>query len=203
MWDRRPQAGYEGPGPLAQAPAYAQNCRRAYYRVAGFLPIRLTPIDPSDVAAAIFDLSLPDPLMQPLGTEEEDSPLAERLRRLEEKLDLLLGATSIEVPRQLSGKDRRSLVFSGSGLALDVTWCFRRGDVYKLELLLPPPYSRTLRAVVRSVEDSAAHVEVGSLRRLALALTHMEVDERDALIAYSYDLQRFALRSRVEPGASE
>lgn len=176
--------------------AMRRDGRRAYYRVAGMLPIRVTPLDPELVDAAIFDLSMPDPLCQPVAENEEDSPLAARLRRIEEKLDLLLGVSPVEVPRQLSGRDRQSVVFSGSGLALDVTWSFRQGDAYRVEILLPPPYARTLRAVAYAVRDSDPAVGADAFRSLPLALTHMDDDDRDELVAYSYDLQRFALRAR-------
>lgn len=171
--------------------------RRAYYRVEALLPIRLTRIAPEDVDAAIFDLSLPDPLLQPIEEMEGDAALQERLRRIEEKLDLLLGASPVDVPRRLSGRDRRHVVFSGAGLALDVDFVARRGEAFKLEILLPPPYGRTLRAVARVVTGTGTG---GAGRRLALALDHMEDEERDALVAYSYDLQRFALRTRDAGG---
>lgn len=170
--------------------------RRAYYRVEALLPIRLTALDPSEVDAAIFDLSLPDPLLQPVAEESGDTALMARLQRIEEKLDLLLGATPVAIPRPLGGRDRRSVVFSGSGLALDVDRPARRGDAFRVEILLPPPHGRTVRAVARVVRDAGLEVPVGTSRKLALALDHMEDEERDALVAYSYDLQRFALRTR-------
>jgi hypothetical protein len=198
MWGReqREEKGVPGPGvdPSVLAPA----CRRAYYRVSGLLPIRLTPISRDEVATAVFDLSIPDPLLQPIAEGSEDTPLMERLRRIEDKLDLLLGASSIDVPSRLSGRDRQSIIFSGAGLSLDVTWFFAKRDAYKVEILLPPPYSRTLRAVAEAVCDAPADVKGDGLRNLPLALTYMEDEERDALVAYSYDLQRFALRTRVE-----
>ena len=173
------------------------RCRRAYYRVAGLLPIRLIPLANAEVDPAIFDLSLPDVLLQPIEEGEENAPLMARLRRIEEKLDLLLGASPVDTPRQLSGVDRQSIVFSGSGVSLDVTWSFRRGDAYRVEMLLPSPYSRAVRAVAFAVEDSDSEFLGDALRPLAVELRHMEVDDRDALIAFSYDLQRIALRSRV------
>ena len=76
----------------SEAPGGDPAARRAYYRVEGVLPIRLTPLAPEDVEAAVFDLSMPDPLCAPIGEAEgeEESPMAARLRRIEEKLDLLL-----------------------------------------------------------------------------------------------------------------
>ena len=159
--------------------------------------LRLTPIAPRDLEAEIFDLSLPDPLVQPIvDAGEVDSVLMERLRRLEEKIDLLLGRAQIDVPRQLCGRDRRSVVFSGSGLSLDVDWSFRRGDAYKVEILLPPPYCRTVRCITEAVRDAPPPVRGEEQRTLPLAIRHMEDEERDALVAYSYDLQRIELRAR-------
>jgi hypothetical protein len=195
MWrrDHENEAGPQASG----AAALEAGCRRSYFRVTGMLPIRLHAVEPSDLDAEIFDLSMPDPLLQPIGEEGEvDSPLMERLRRLEEKLDLLLGQARVEVPRPLSGRDRKSVVFSGSGLALDVAWGFRRGDYFKVEVLLPPPYSRLVRCLAEAVEDAPRSVGDGGLRLLPLAIRHMEADERDALVAYSYDLQRTELRAR-------
>jgi len=169
--------------------------------VEGRLPIRLRRLDPDDVEAAVFDLSLPDPLLQPIEEEGEDTALMARLRRIEEKLDLLLGQSPIAVPRPLSGSDRVPVVFSGAGLALDVETPYQQGEAVHIEMLLPPPYVRTLRAVGTTVSDSASTAATGRPGRLAIALTHMDDEERDALVAYSYDVQRFQLRSRGESGA--
>lgn len=184
-------------------PARIGEDRRAYYRVSGLLPIRVTPIQEDQVEAAIFDLSMPDPLLAPLDGEDEDAPLTARLRRIEEKLDLLLGAAQIEAPKNLAGRDRRSVVFSGSGLCLDWQGSFRKGDAFRVEILLPPPYSRPVRAIARCVHDASPEVPDSEEQAMALALDHMEPDERDALIAYSYDLQRFALRARQSPASGE
>jgi len=199
MWHQGFRSGFTTGNPDGQTRGSESgtDCRRAYYRVAGILPIRLTPLVGSEIDVAIFDLSLPDPLMQPIEEEDESAPLMARLRRLEEKLDLLLGATRIDLPRPLSGRDRRSLVFSGSGLALEVDWSFQRGDAYHVEILLPAPYSRVVRAVGFAVEDSPAEATEGTPRRLAIGLRHMETEDRDDLVAYSYDLQRVALRARA------
>ncbi len=180
----------------------SSDCRRAYYRVPAILPVRITPLEREAVEAAIFDLSLPDPLAQPIAgaDDEEDAPLMARLRRIEEKLDLLLGASPVEVPESLTGKDRRPVVFSGSGLALDVPFSFKRGDPFKVEILLPAPYCRIVRSVAEAVRDPSPASERKGQRFLALALRHMEDDERDTLVAYSYDVQRAELRARNRGG---
>ena len=200
MWHRE-AAGEEGLaiGPTGRSLAESA-CRRAYYRVEGILPIRLTPLRPEDVEAAIFDLALPDPLQAPIDEGEEDSPLAARMRRIEEKLDLLLGNARVDVPRPLTGRDRRPLVFSGSGIRLEVDWAYRRADPYRVEILLPPPYLRLVRAVARAVDDPPGTPRHDAPRPLALRIEHMPDEDRDALVAYSYDLQRIALRARVDSG---
>jgi hypothetical protein len=198
MWSKISGVGKAGFSSMANGAAARPECRRAYYRVAGVLPIRLTPVAAEDLETAIFELSLPDPLLQPRGEGEESGPLMERLRRIEEKLDLLLGESPVQVPRRLAAEDRQSLVFSGSGLALDVAWAFRKGDAYRVEMELPPPYSRTVRAVGVAVKEAASEVRECGRRSLALAFQHMPDDDRDAVVAYTYDLQRIALRSRCE-----
>lgn len=189
--------GARSPGATGAASGKAVD-RRAYYRVSGMLPVRIEPLAAHAVEAAIFDLSIPDPLRQPVAEEEADSVLATRLRRIEEKLDLLLGALPGDRAQPLSGRDRKAVVFSGAGLRLEVERPYATGDAFSVEILLPPPYLRTLRAVGRAVSHPEAALAEGRARPLALALRHMEPEERDALIAYSYDLQRFALRHRDE-----
>ncbi len=201
MWRReqRNESGHE----RAEADLGEGLDRRAYYRVTGHLPIRVFALAPHEVDAAVFDLSLPDPLLQPVEIEgDEGSVLSERLRRIEEKLDLLLGAAAVEAPKRLSGRDRKLVTFSGAGIALPVTTSFAKGDAFKIDLLLPPPYARTLRAVGIAVADSVGGIGEGDPQTLPLALTYMEAEERDALVAYSYDLQRFALRTRGSDGES-
>ena len=130
--------------------------------------------------------------------EMEQHPLisSQCLRRIEEKLDLLLDAGEIPVPRPLSGRDRRLIVFSGGGLALDADFDFARGDAYRVEMLLPAPYARIVRAVAEAVGDSAETLARSGGRRLALAFRQIQPAERDAVVAYGYDLQRIALRAK-------
>jgi hypothetical protein len=73
-----------------------------------------------------------------------------------------------------------------------------------VEILLPAPYNRLLRAVGEVVEDSREEIRADASQRLALALRHMHDEERDAIVAYSYDLQRIALRaSRAGRGRTD
>lgn len=185
-----------GVGEAYGAAGAAPECRRAYYRVEALLAVRVRPLSPESVDSEIFDLSLPDPLLQPVDEAEADSPLVARLRRIEEKLDLLLGHSQIDIPQPLAGRDRQSVVFSGAGLCLDVDNRFEKGDAFAVEILLPPPHLRTVRAVGVAVSDAHSASGAGPKYSLALSLDHMEDEERDALVAYSYDLQRFELRTR-------
>lgn len=182
--------------------------RRAYYRVSSVLPLRVRPLAPEAVESAIYDLSLPDPLARSSEPEAEgSSALLARLRRIEEKLDRLLGSAGIDAPQPLSGRDRKRVTFSGAGLSVDVDFEFRRGDVFRVELLLPAVYpARIVRAVGEAVWDACdaeARAESGFGHRLALAFLHIETPERDALVAFSYDLQRRALRARRDEAAVE
>lgn len=199
MWQRIGQSDEDRSQDLAAGDGAGRSARRAYYRVSGFLPIRVTPLAPEGIEAAIFDLGLPDPLAAgAFEALDEKSGLALRLRRIEEKLDMLLGAASIEAARPLSGRDRRFVIFSGAGVAFDVDFVFARGDAFKVELLLPTPTPRVVRAVARSVNGADERGRAGDPRRLALAFHHIEAPDRDALVAYSYDLQRLSLRARTE-----
>lgn len=169
--------------------------RRAYYRVEGRLPVRLTPIAEHEVDRAVFELASPSALETPIDDDEAPGPLQDRMRRLEEKLDLLLRKVGVELPRPLGAADVRGLVFSGSGLAVEVEQAFRAGDRFRVEILLPAPSRRLVRGVAEAVSDSPPGIGPDSPARLALAFRHMSDEDRDALVAHGYDLQRVALRA--------
>ncbi len=206
MWQRTLRSGERraarSTDPQAGTGAGYEAVRRAYYRVEAWVPVRLSPIEPEAIEAAVYDLSLPDPLAVPFTLEgPERTALLARLRRIEDKLDLLLSAAAIEAPRPLSGRDRRRVLFSGGGLSLDVDFDFVRGAAYRVEMLLPAPYARVVRAIAEAVSD-ASEMPPGPARRLGLAFRHILPAERDAIVAYSYDLQRAVLRAKHHETAS-
>lgn len=166
-------------------------CRRAYYRVNGSLPIRAIRLAPDEVDKAVFELSL-----QHSSGDEEESALLERLRRIEEKLDLLLAGDVEKQPAPLGAADLECVVFSGAGLSMPIDDVCVEGDAFRIEILLPGPDSRTLHSVARAVADSTPMEDGVARHQVALALEHMNEDDRDALVAYSYELQRMELRSR-------
>lgn len=174
-----------------------QACRRAYYRVMATLPIRLTPLPEDEIEGAIFELSMPSSIAPPpVAPGDEESMLFERLRRIEEKLDLLLGEANVDIERPLGGADLELLVFSGSGLSLQVDHDVDRGAAFRVEILLPAPDRRLVRGIGRAVEAAKPAADGVARYDLALSLDHMIDEDRDALVAFSYDLQRVALRAR-------
>lgn len=177
------------------------DCRRAYYRVTGRLPIRVERLADEELEAAIFDLVSPLRLLGPAstGSDAEESALFERLRRIEEKLDLLLGLSHPDRPEPLGSADLEWIVFSGSGVSLPVEFGFETGDWFRVEMLLPGSEARIVRGIGRAVEGAKLEPETGRAE-LALALEHMHEDDRDALVAHSYELQRAALRARDAAG---
>jgi len=175
--------------------AASEDRRRAYYRVEGWLPLRLTPFSEQELDQALFELGTPSALATRKVDEEDSGPLQDRMRRLEEKLDLLLRHVGIEVPRPLGAQDLRELIFSGSGLGVQVDHAFRAGDRFRVEILLPAPTRRLVRAVAEAVSDSPPWIGPEAPARLALAFRHITEEDRDALVAHGYDLQRVALRA--------
>ena len=166
-------------------------CRRTYYRVQALLPIRLTPIEEDDVEKAVFELSL-----QPARPSDDESATMERLRRIEEKLDLLLAGNDPGARRPLGVADVECVVFSGAGLAMPVEQPCRENDRFRTEILLPGAEGRVLRAVARAVADSSLMEDGVARHHVALALDHMNDEDRDALVSHSYELQRAELRAR-------
>lgn len=206
MWQRFDFGGSKGRSDREPGQASDPASRRAYYRVSSVVPLRVRPLARDEVEAAIYDLSLPDPLTRSAESDgEAPTAMSMQLRRIEEKLDRLLAAAGQDAPQPLSGRDRKRVTFSGNGLSLEVDFEFRRGDAFRIDLLLPPVYpARIVRAVGEAVwdaSDPAARPELGSRRRLALSFRHIEDPERDALVAYSYDVQRRVLRARRDEAA--
>jgi hypothetical protein len=159
--------------------------------VTGSLPVRVSSLDPEEVEKAIFELSL-----QPALRDEEESLLMERLRRIEEKLDLILSGNDPTAPRPLGAADLECVVFSGAGLSLPVDEPCREGQIFKVEILLPGSEGRVIRSVARAVEDSSPMADGVPRHHVALSLDHMHEDDRDALVSHSYELQRKELRAR-------
>jgi hypothetical protein len=202
MWQHILRSGDRPTLESGETEAQTGSSRRGYYRVEAWVPVRLTRLAPESVGAAVYDLSLPEPTAALTSLDgPERSALLARLRRIEDKLDLLLTAASIDVPRPLSGRDRRLIVFSGGGLSLDVDFECERGVSFRVELLLPAPYSRVVRAVAETVQASRRSAGGGS-GRLGLAFRHISPAERDAIVGYSYDLQRVALRAKSHAAAA-
>ena len=141
MWRRIIAGGEPGTDWKSENDGYARKPRRAYSRVQAWVPVRVTPLAPRDLAALVYDVS---------------------------------------------GRDRR----------LDVDFDFVKGDLWRVELLLPAPYSRVIRAVAEAVEDSVKTSSAAATQRLALSFRHIQPIERDAIVAYSYDLQRVTLRAK-------
>lgn len=166
-------------------------CRRTYYRVQTLLPVRLTPIAEDEVEKAVFELSL-----QPALPSEDESPTMERLRRIEEKLDLLLAGNDPGAKRPLGVADVECVVFSGAGLSMPIDQPCRANEMFRAEILLPGAEGRVLRAVARAVADSSLMEDGVARHHVALALDHMNDEDRSALVSHSYELQRAELRAR-------
>ncbi len=178
--------------------AHAGSERRAYFRVATRLPLRLTPLGEEEVRILEREINTPKPELGVLA----DPALSAALRRIEEKLNLLLDGAGHEPTRPIGEADRSNLVLSGSGLRSETRESFQTGDPVRVELLLPETPVRQVTALA-SVVYSAQLMEPEGSRRLALRFTAIDEGDRDAVVRHICEVQRLALRKRVRTGHPE
>ena len=169
--------------------------RRAYFRVTTQLPVRVRKLEPSVVPALAMAISA----MVDTDQEVADPALAARLDAIERKLDLLLAIIDPDQPRPLGVEDTCKLSLSGAGLGLRVDEPFSAHDDVLVEILLPDSPPRSVRALSRPIiEDGAAGGRPGAI---AFAFHLISDADRDAIVRFSYDVQRSQLRTRSREGA--
>jgi len=175
--------------------ANAELSRRAYFRVQTHIPLRLGWLtsEQAQVLVHSIETSRRDEL------SIRDDGLRVILQRIEEKLDLLLQAQQGGAPLSLGQIEPQRVALSGSGLETGTAEPFRPGDPVKVELLLPGTTPRPITALARVVYGPSRRVSEGQ-ESVALAFSHVDESDRDAIVRHVYDVQRLMLRERKQPG---
>jgi len=163
---------------------------RAYFRVRVDIPLRITPIEDSELEKHTTEvLSLVD-----LPTPEMDLALVGWLDRIERKLDRLLAQQGL---LDLDGTvlDRReSIDLSAAGFRFESTEPAEPGSAVLVELELPEVPVRLIRCVgrvtaSRTLSDSSRHA-------ISIAFETIRQSDRDAVVRYTLVVQREAIRGR-------
>jgi len=165
---------------------------RAAFRVSAELPIRYRPLAAAEAARLALEIEQARD-----GESELPARLADRLQRIEHKLDLVLHQLDPSQPPPLSARDGASIALSAAGVALAAKQALPLDSLVLVELLLPGPAPRPVRAVARVARcQEKRGPEAGLL--LAFAFRAIHCDDREAIARFANEVQRADLRRRSE-----
>lgn len=174
----------------------AQGDRRAYFRVPARIAVRHRYVAQDELDAFERELAL-------RGSEPPlpvDPGLRALLDRIERKLDRILVRLEPDRVAPLGEADVRAVEISGSGVRYDCTDPAAVGDHVLVEMLLPGTPPRAVAAIGEIVFRQEA--ESGAPGCIAVRFTAIDEADREAIIRYTYEVQRVALRARAVGGAA-
>jgi hypothetical protein len=172
--------------------------QRSYYRVLTRIPIRIRRLDPSEVPSVSMLIANPvDPFV-----EVSDPALAVVLQRVENKLDVVLSHLEPGHPRPLGDRDIQKVSLSASGVGCEMNEQLSLHDDVLVEFLLPEAPARHVRAIARPVMPGDLADGVRGTPQ-AFAFHVISDADRDAIVHYSYDVQRLQLRECAQAKSSE
>ncbi len=185
--------------------------RREYFRIDDSIRVSYTVVDPESVPEDIDErvhndrfsvMTRLQGISQHLSAsfhriEQRDPDVADYLKALDEKIDLL-GQSFLAEEKEMLGQPSRSVNLSAGGLALDVAEQLTLGDRVEIKLLLLPTYTGVLaygevvgiEANPQSEQDYPFHVRIN--------FTHIRGSDQDALIRHIMRRQGEMLRQRRE-----
>lgn len=195
MQARSPATGDEtrSSDPAGAPPDAEGRCRRAYFRVATRLSLRVTWLPAEKVDSVELEIQGP----RDGQLEIEDPAVARQLRQIEAKIDLLLSKLGHDVARPLGRGDLQEVSISGSGLRMQTRETFRTNDYVQVEVLLPGTPPHPVRAVARIVQVAEGR-SARSPSEVAMVFTSISEEDREAVIRHAYEVQRLSLRSRSD-----
>jgi len=184
--------------------------RREFFRIDDSIRVSCRVIEPGEQPVTLDDRQSPDDrftvmtrlqaISQRLSAhlhriEQRDTDVAEYLRALDEKIDLL-GQSYLADSSELLGQPFLSVNLSAGGLAMEVAEPLAMGDRVEIKLLLLPAYTGVVAygevvGVERSQEGNADypyHVRIN--------FTLIRESDQDALIRHIMRRQGEMLRQR-------
>ncbi len=171
-----------------QAVGYRGDCRRDFFRVSTWLPIRLRRL--TTAAAGELERELDTPAA---GSATVTDPVLEkRLCALEAKLDLLLRSSGHEIDEPVSRSPKRPVELSGSGLRVEVPGFLRRGDLVRVEVELPEERGRAI-VILADVVSGNDGREMDGRRGVAVCFRSIRHRDREAIVRHAYEVQRLDL----------
>ena len=168
--------------------SYEGKCRRGYFRVETWLPLRLRRVTSESAERLARELEAP----AEESAAVSDPVLEARLCTLESKLDQLLIAAGQKIDEPLGKTPKRSVQLSGSGLRAEVPGVLRRGDVVRVELELPEERGRTIQILADVVSGNDRRDRSGG-KGVAVHFRSIRHRDREAIVRHAYEVQRLDL----------
>ncbi len=167
---------------------YSGECRRDFFRVSTWLPIRVRRL--TSEAASELARELDTPAEE--SATVSDPILEARLFSLESKLDVLLKGLGHALDEPVSKLPKQSVELSGSGLRVEAPGLFRRGDVARVEIELPEERGRAISILADVVSGNDARERAGR-KGMAVCFRAIRNRDREAIVRHAYEVQRLDL----------
>lgn len=184
--------------------------RREFFRIDDSIQVSYRVIESAELPATIDDQRLQNDrftvmtrlhaISQRLSSsfhriEQRDPDMAEYLKALDEKIDLL-GKSFLAEEEGMLGQPSRSVNLSAGGLAMDVSEVLTVGDLVEIKLLLLPAYTGVV--AFGEVVDVAAsqNRDVEYPYHVRINFTLIRDSDQDALIRHIMRRQGEMLRHR-------
>jgi hypothetical protein len=182
---------------------------RSYARVDVELPLRARRVDPAEAKALAGRFGseptyLERPRREPReagAASWERSALAAilgRLDALESAIEKIAAALQVDLVEGGPWVEGETVSLSGSGIGARLPQPLERGDFVELELSLlgdPSATVRGLAEVASFLRPDGADVPVGRFH-VGLSFAAIHDEDREAIIRYSFRIQRATLRER-------
>jgi hypothetical protein len=187
------------------------SCRRSFARIDSRLPVRLRLIDATDAAALAERLAVEptyservaaDPAKRHANDGSWDkaalSSILAQLDRLERAVTRIADAMRVDLTDAGAWVEGETVNLSGAGLGAHVTQRIEQGSLVELEMTLlgdPTIVLRAVGRVVSLVHPDGRTLPVGRFH-LGIAFDAIHEEDRQALVRYTFKLQREQLRRR-------
>lgn len=194
------------------------DSRRAFARVSKQLPVRIRMLDENEAQTlaerftnepTYTERVIADPKMRSTETNQWDraalSSIIAQLDRLETAVARIAEALKVDVHDAGVWMEGHTVDLSGSGLGVHVSERIEQDAMLEVEMTLLGDPTIILRAVGRAValvNSEGSEIPVGRFH-LGIAFQTIHEDDRQALVRYTFRLQRELLRRRRELDESE
>lgn len=184
--------------------------RRAFFRIDDSIQVSYRVIEASHMPADIDDQHLQNDrftvmtrlhaISQHLSAafhriEQRDPDVADYLKSLDEKVDLL-GKSFLAAEDDLLGQPSQSVNISAGGLAMDTAEALKVGDLVEIKLLLLPSYTGVLAYGEVVGVDPSHEGDAAYPHHVRINFTLIRGSDQDALIRHIMRRQGEMLRQR-------